>query len=386
MPSIHPDHQCRTADVVIIGGGVIGLSIARALVRRALREIIIIERGSMGKEASSAAAGMLAPQAEANHADEFFYLACRSRDMYPAFAAELLEESGIDVELDKTGTLYLAFSEADEHEIEQRRQWQSSAGLTVEKLTTNEANFLEPCLSAEVRSALRFPGDIQVENRRLIAALCEANYNLGIHLLPGTTASEVVEQNGRVLGVETSLGFISAPRVVLAAGAWTSSLRIAGKEPPRIRIEPVRGQMLCFSTNRRMARHVIYSPRGYLVPRADGRLLAGSTSEVVGFDKRVTAAGMHSILTRTLEISPAVLELPLLDHWAGLRPKAPDGLPVIGPCAEIDGLFVASGHYRNGILLAPLTAELLADIITDGVIPPEMQSFVPERLGELINN
>jgi glycine oxidase len=386
MPSIHSDHQRRTADVVIIGGGVIGLSIARALIRRGLREIIVIERGSMGEEASSAAAGMLAPQAEADHADQLFYLGCRSRDMYPAFAAELQEESGIDVELDSTGTLYLAFSEADEHEIEQRRQWQSRAGLSVEKLTTNEANFLEPCLSTEVRSALRFPGDIQVENRRLIAALCEANYNLGVHLLPGTTAFEVVKQNGRVCGIETSQGFISAPIVVLAAGAWTSLLRIAGKGTPRIRIEPVRGQMLCFSTNRRMVRHVIYSPRGYLVPRSDGRLLAGSTSEVVGFDKRVTAAGMHSILTRAIEISPTVLELPLLDQWAGLRPKAPDGLPVLGPCAEIDGLFVASGHYRNGILLAPLTAELLADNITDGVIPPAMQPFVSERFGELINN
>jgi len=175
-------------------------------------------------------------------------------------------------------------------------------------------------------------------------------------------------------------------RVVIAAGAWSSLLQFPGKELRRISIEPVRGQMLCFESHPRLARHVIYSPRGYLVPRLDGRVLAGSTSDVVGFDKRVTAAGVHSILTVALEISPAVSALPLVDCWAGLRPRAPDNLPVLGPCAEIDGLFISSGHYRNGILLAPISAELLADAITTGSIPKAMEAFVPDRFGALLTN
>src|SRR6266851_1743745 len=161
----------ETADVVVVGGGVIGLVIARALSLRGLHDVLLIERNSLGAEASFAAAGMLAPQAEADCADEFFYLACESRDMYPAFAASLREESGIDVELEPTGTLYLAFTEHDVNEVEKRYQWQSEAGLAVERLTAGAARSLEPAISEKIRGALKFPLDMQVENRRLINAL-----------------------------------------------------------------------------------------------------------------------------------------------------------------------------------------------------------------------
>ncbi len=368
-----------SADVVVIGGGVIGLAIARALLLRGAGQVMLIERARPGAEASHAAAGMLAPQAEAAIADAFFELACASRDLYPAFASELREETGTDIELERTGTLYLAFTEKDEQEIERRYSWQHRAGLSVEHLSADEARRLEPCVSPAVRGALRFPLDVQVENRRLIAALSTSIEKHGVRLLTETHVKSLIMERGRILGVETSRGAVHAPVVVVAAGAWTSFLTSSGNTLPLVSIEPVRGQMLCFETNPRLARHVIYSPRGYLVPRLDGRLLAGSTTEHAGFEKRVTGAGVHAITSHALEIAPAVGNLPLVDSWAGLRPRAEDGWPVIGACAETQGLFYATAHYRNGILLAPLTGDVVAEQITTGNASPLINDFSPER-------
>jgi glycine oxidase len=369
----------ESADVVVIGGGVIGLAIARALRLRGVQRVMLIERARPGAEASHAAAGMLAPQAEAGCADAFFELACASRDLYPAFADELREETGTDIELEKTGTLYLAFTEKDEEEIEHRYHWQQRAGLTVEQLSADEARRLEPCISTGVRGALRFPLDVQVENRRLIAALSTSIDKHGVRLLTETHVKSLITERGTIKGVETSRGVVHAPVVVVAAGAWTSFLTSSGNALPLVSIEPVRGQMLCFETNPRLARHVIYSPRGYIVPRLDGRLLAGSTTEHAGFEKRVTAAGIHAITSHALEIAPAVGNLTLVDSWAGLRPRAEDEWPVIGACAEVGGLFYATGHYRNGILLAPLTGDVVAEQITTGHASPLINAFSPER-------
>ena len=381
----------KTADVAIVGGGVIGLAVARALALRGMREVVLIERSSLGAESSSAAAGMLAPQAEADCADEFFYLACESRGLYPAFAAALHEETGIDIELSTTGTLYLAFTEDDAVELEKRYEWQSNAGHAVERLTAGAARSLEPSISANVCAALMFPLDTQVENRRLISALAASNEMLGVQLMTGTTVESLKLNRSRVAGVATSCGFIATERVVIASGAWTSLLRIsnqtgydecaADKAFRNFRIEPVRGQMLCFEVNPQIFSHVIYSPRGYIVPRRDGRLLAGSTTEHAGFDKRVTAEGVHSILSASLEISSKIESLELTASWAGLRPRASDNLPVLGPCAEIEGVFYATGHYRNGILLAPITGELIAQAIVDNRVSPWHNSFSPDRFG-----
>jgi glycine oxidase len=357
-------YSSATAEVVIIGGGVIGLMIARALMLRGAGDVMLIERAALGAEASHAAAGLLAPQAEANCADDFFRLACQSRDLYPALAAALLAETGTDIELDTTGTLYLAFTEHDQAEIETRCEWQTRAELSVEKLTAADARALAPAVSEDVCRALLFPRDIQVENRRLLAALIAANEKLGVRLLTDTNVASLAIEHGRVAGVETTRGFVSTRKVVMASGAWTS---FVATQRPTLQIEPVRGQMVCFKTKPPFARHVLYSPRGYLVPRLDGRLLAGSTSEHAGFEKQVTAAGLHSILSHALEIAPGVSEFAIVDTWAGLRPRATDDLPLIGPCNDIEGLFYATGHYRNGILLAPITAELIADAIAGKV-------------------
>ena len=371
----------ETAEVAIIGGGVIGLAIARALALRGVRDVLLIERGSLGAESSSAAAGMLAPQAEANRAHEFFQLTCQSRDMYPAFAAALLAETGIDIELETTGTLYLAFTEHDEAELQKRFAWQHEAGLPIEELSAAAVRQLEPSINEDVRAALKFPFDTQVENRRLLSALASANERLGVRMETGTAVKSLKIERDRVTGIETSRGFIATGAVVIAAGAWSSLLGAADKALPDLRIKPVRGQMLCFEPQPQIARHVIYSPRGYLVPRRDGRLLAGSTTEHAGFEKQVTAAGVHSILKAALEISPRIAALPLTDCWAGLRPRAGDTLPVLGPCAEIAGVYYATGHYRNGILLAPITGELIAGAVVDRVFPATLEIFSPDRFG-----
>jgi glycine oxidase len=353
-----------SADVVIVGGGVIGLVIARALALRGVRDVCLVERAGLGTESSFAAGGMLVPQAEADAEDDFFALACRSRDLYPSFAAALCEETGIDVELDTTGTLYLALSEHDHEEIEKRYRWQTRAGLSVELLSAAAARELEPCVSDSTVGALLFPKDIQVENRRLLSALANSVNQLGVTISTETSVDSLIVADNRLAGVQTSRGAINCSVAVVAAGTWSSFI----KSPvPIPLIEPVRGQMVCLEAKPQLARHVIYSPRGYIVPRHDGRLLAGSTSERVGFAKCVTAGGISAILQNAQEIAPAISNLSILDTWAGLRPYAAGGLPVLGPCDEIDGLFYATGHYRNGILLAPLTGELVSEQIVSSL-------------------
>jgi glycine oxidase len=383
------------ADVAVVGGGIAGLAAARELARRGLR-IVVLESKEPGAGASGAAAGMLAPQAEADRPDELFELLSASRDMYPAFAEQLREESGVEIELDRTGTLYLAFTEEDERESERRFAWQSRAALAVERLSARDALSLEPRISPRVRSALLFPRDWQVENRSLVVALALSAAALGARIVKGTKAVGLRVEDGRAAGVETSEGVLSAGAVVLAAGAWSSHLKKIEDESARgpsnrtesglsddPRVEPVRGQVLCFrhhDSQTPFVRHVVYSPRGYVVPRRDGRLLAGSTTEHVGFDCRVTREGERLIRMHAEEIAPAFDSLDLTDSWAGLRPRASDGLPVLGESRDVRGLFYATGYYRNGVLLAPASGEIIAALITRGAttIPPNvLQAFAP---------
>jgi glycine oxidase len=376
---VNKSHGVHTAEVIIIGGGVIGLTIARALAQRGVREVLLIERGRLGAEASWAAGGILAPQVEVDRKDDLFQLACASRDLYPAFADSLKEETGVDVELDTSGTLCLGFTSADEAELRHRYEWQKLERLEVEWLDGDEARRLEPLISEEARCALRFPRDFQVENRRLIDALVRANEELGTQFVTGSSVTALRIKDQKVLGVETSNGFVAAPVVVIAAGAWASDIKSPDANLRAIGIEPVRGQMLCFAARPQISRHVIYSSRGYLVPRRDGRVLAGSTVEHVGFEKGVTEEGLAAIKSMADEIAPDIAALPVTDSWSGFRPRAKDGFPVLGPTADIAGLFYATGHYRNGILLAPITGKVIADAIVDGVVPDSVSAFSPDR-------
>ena len=373
----------HSAEIVIIGGGVIGLSVARSIALRGVRDICLVEKEDLGTEASFAAAGMLAPQVEADADDEFFKLACRSRDMYVDFAARLLEETDVNVELDTTGTVYIALTEADALDCEKRFSWQTAAGFDVEKLGANEALSIEPSINPSVKLALFFPRDIQVENRRLVCALANSVNQLGVQILSHTRSDEVRTDKNKVVGVEISQGFISCNTVVIAAGCWSDQVRIIGSGvwhgPTMV---PVRGQMVCLAAKPKLSQHVVYSHRGYIVPRQDGRLLAGSTSEPNTFVKQTTAGGVTSILKSAIEISPQIAQLPIIDMWAGLRPKAVDGLPVLGPCDEIAGLHYATGHYRNGILLAPVTGELIAQAILEPAKSADLAPFSPNRFSQ----
>jgi glycine oxidase len=372
-----------TADVIIIGAGVIGLTIARALKQRGAGDVTLIDRGRPGAEASWAAGGILAPQVEVDQQDDFFRLACASRDLYPEFAESLKTETGVDVELNTTGTLCVGFTPEDEAELQSRFDWQQREGLSVEWLSGDEARQVEPGVSSRVSCALRFPRDWQIENRRLMNALVRANEELGTQFLIGTQVTGIRIEDQTVRGVETAGGRVDAPIVIVAAGAWASLIGSPNSSLPPIGVEPVRGQMLCFEARPQIVRHVIYSSSGYLVPRLDGRVLAGSTAEQVGFDKSVTAEGVAAIKSMATEIAPAMETLPLIDSWAGFRPRASDGLPVLGPCSGIQGLIYATGHYRNGILLAPITGKVIADVIVDGVVPDSIQSFSPDRFGSM---
>lgn len=365
-------------EILVVGGGVIGLGIARELSRAGVRGITIIERGHVGREASYAAAGMLAPNAECEVVDDFYRFCDESRRSYPEFAEKLLAETRIDIELDRSGTLYAAFSEADREHLALRYARQQAAGIPVERLSAGESLDLEPCLAASIRESLYFPTDWQVENRRLLAALTKFAVDNGIALTEGVGADSLVVDNGRVKGALVGGEPIFADATVLATGAWTSLIKIGEGEMP-FRVRPIKGQMVSFQPGSRVFRRVIYSPRGYLVPRADGRILAGATVEDVGFDTSVTASATESLLASAVEIAPCLKGTEVAETWAGLRPSAADGLPIIGKIGGLEGLFVATAHYRNGILLAPLTGKLLAESIVNGTDSEYFRLFGPHR-------
>ncbi len=365
-------------EVLIIGGGVIGLSIARELHKQGVKRIALIDKGRCGEEASWAAAGMLTPQVEVDEPGAFFDICCTSRDLYPAFADQLLDETGIDIELDRTGTLYLAFSDDDLSEIHKRFEWQSKAGLAIENLSANEVQHLEPSASQNVREALFFPNDWQVENRKLISALkYYADIN-GIDIRENTQVKKLIVQGTRVVGAETSDIQITADITVLATGALTSLIKLGQFDMP-FDVEPVHGQIIAFRPAENLVKHVICSSSGYIVPRMDGRILAGSTSKKVGFDKSVSESAALELREMACELVPALADLEIADQWAGLRPCSLDGLPVLGSVNDIESLFIATAHYRNGILLAPLTAKLVTEKLVNGADSEYFTTFGADR-------
>jgi len=367
-------------DAVVIGAGVIGCAIAWRLGQAGMR-VVVVERGRVGGEASHAAAGMLAPLAEAEGEDEFFNLTVASLTTYADFARELKASSGVDVEYRDEGTLYPALTDEDEEELDRRWRRLREAGLNVKRLNTGCALNLEPLLNQTLRFALKFPGDHQVDNRRLMTALHGAARNSGVEFMTHTEARELLTENvagrRRIGGVATARGEIRADTVVIAAGSWSSLLRCDGAQ--RFEVEPVRGQMAAIEMPAPAARHVIYSRRGYLVPRLSGYLIAGSTTERAGYDKRVTAGGIASIIKSAIEIMPCVAGQAVVETWAGLRPRAPDDLPVLGADPRVEGLIYATGHYRNGILLAPITARAIGELIVKGESSVNLAPFSVAR-------
>ena len=365
-------------EVLIIGGGVIGLGIARELHKRGVRDIAIVDRGPLGAEASWAAAGMLAPNIETSATEEFHRFGVNALSMYPGFAADLADETGIDVELDRSGTLSLAFSETEESDLAESYEKHRSRGVEVERLAASKIREIEPAISTAARAGLLFPNDWQVENRKLLAALIRYSRTNEITIIEGTEVAGLVTKGARVTGASTSKGELRSDITVVATGAWTSFIKIGGMPMP-FHVKPIRGQMIAFETPLRAIRRVVYSPRGYVVPRADGRVLVGATVEDAGFEKMTTPDGIDDLTAAAYEIEPGLKKYPVTSAWAGLRPFAADGLPVIGSLPGYENAFVATAHYRNGILLAPLTAKIVAEKIVDDGSPEFFDSFTPER-------
>lgn len=365
-------------EVAIIGGGVIGLCAAWQLARAGV-EACVFERSEAGKSASWAAAGMLAPQAEVGFEEiNFLKLGQESLSLYPQYLAELREDSGMDVRLDTRGTLMIALDRDDREALRREFDFRKRIGLAVEWLTASEARELEPLLSPKVASAIWLPDDYQIDNQALIMALREALVARGGKLYEQTLVERVELEQGKAVGIATRAGIVRAKFVVLAAGAWSREIAGVPEDalPP---VRPVKGQILTLKMTQQLTlTRVIRSPRVYLAPKLDGRLIIGATSEEKGFDTTPTAGGALMLLQEAFEAVPAIYELSIEEMRVGLRPGSRDNEPLIGE-SPVKNLFVATGHYRHGILLAPVTAKAIAALLLSKPVSSRILPFSPLR-------
>lgn len=366
--------------IAIIGAGVIGMGIGWRLAQGGA-SVTIFERGSAGQGASHAAAGMLAACVEAEPGEEALVsLGRESQRMWPGFAAELLEASGIDVQLRQEGTLHVALTADDQARLTHDLGFMQRLGLPVEWITAAAARKREPHLGPRLAGALWSPEDHQVENRRLAAALRIAAEGAGVLIREQSPIQRLRLAGGKVNGLVLGDGAeVSADCVVLAAGAWSRQIEGLSSDlrPP---VRPLKGQMLALQMDPAMplVRHVIWGPNIYIVPRQDGRLIIGATVEEKGFDASLTAGGMLALLEAAWRVIPAIEELPIAEQWVGHRPGSRDDAPILGPAA-VDGLVYATGHHRNGILLAPVTADTIADLVLTGETAPAVRPFGIDR-------
>jgi glycine oxidase len=370
------------ADVLIIGGGIIGCALAVRLAGVKLR-VTVLERNEIGLEASGAAAGMVGPHAEAVEPADFFDLTVASRDLYPRFVAEIEERSGERVDFRREGTLLLSLAEPDDQELENVYRKQKHLGFAPVRLTADQVHKAVPGLAPAVRGGLLLPGDHWVDNERLMRALVIAGRKLGVSFRLRSAVRKLNVRGSRVESLEVDSGSSSAlatytaERYVLAAGCWSAEL--AAALGLRLAMSPCRGQMLEFDSPWELP-IILRHGRHYLVPRAGHRIAAGTTAEYVGFDRAVTADGLRSILAGLAEMTPRLADLRFRRAWAGLRPDTADHLPILG-YAGWENLLFATGHFRHGILLAPLTAQLLTELILSGTASQPLELYRPTRFG-----
>ncbi|MEU2503822.1 glycine oxidase ThiO [Streptomyces sp. NPDC007863] len=375
------DHQ--VTDVLVIGGGVIGLVTAWRAAQRGLT--VAVADPEPGGGAARVAAGMLAAVTELHYGEETLLgLNLASAARYPAFTAELEEATGLDVGYRACGTLAVALDADDRAHLRELHALQTRCGLDSEWLSGRECRRLEPMLAPGVRGGLRVDGDHQVDPRRLAAALLTACERAGV-VFHRALAERLTVAGDRATGAVLRDGTaLSAGRTVLAAGSLSG--RLAGVPPSVLPpVRPVKGQVLRLRIPApyapflsRTVRAVVRGSHVYLVPRENGELVVGATSEELGWDTTVTAGGVYELLRDAHELVPGLTELPLTETLAGLRPGSPDNAPMLGPTA-LPGLDLATGHYRNGILLTPVTGDVMAEVLTTGVLPDEARPFSPRR-------
>ena len=356
-------NRSSSFDVAVIGAGAVGLAVGWRAAQRGLRVIVLERAERPGAGTSSVAAGMLAPIAEALATElPLMRLGLESVQAYPEFVAELSDASGIDPGYLRCGTLIAARDGDEAESLTREFELRNSLGLAVNRLRSSEARRLEPALAPTLRLALEIPDDHAIDPRRLTAALAQALTNAGGTLRTSTTVNETIVRDGRVTGLragDPTGEQISADNVVVAAGAWTEALE-GLPDDARVPIHPVKGQILRLHdpSGPGLLTRVLRMAGGYVVPRGDGRYVIGATMEERGFDRTVTAGAAFELLRNAFELLPSVTELVIDEFSAGLRPTTPDNAPAIGPGA-IPGLHWAVGHYRHGILLTPVTADLV---------------------------
>ena len=385
----------KTWDVIVIGGGIIGLSLSIALRKRGAT-VLVVERGEPGREASHAAGGMLV-DCPLETPPVLQSLATASARLYPEFAHELEVESGMKVDLRDYGTILFLSQEHLEHlalttppirpaplsaaELEQLEPELSKAfsdDAEMESVRQESGVEQRPDQAKDFFQAIRgralYLKECSIDPRALTAAAFQTAKNRGVDFSSGDPVTEVDMNDGRVAGVTTTKTSFVAPKVVNCAGAWSGQIG-----PQAFPTRPVKGQMLCLAMpSRTLLKHVIRSPEAYLIPRSDGRLLVGATIEEAGFDKRTVPATIQHLHRAALMLVPKLKDAKILEDWAGLRPGTPDALPILGATAT-PGYYVATGHFRDGILLAPITAQVMADVIGGRSPEHDLTPFSPSR-------
>jgi glycine oxidase len=360
-------------DVAIAGGGLIGGSIALELARAGLR-IGLFDRQEPGQEASWAGAGILSPAPESAAMISLVPLAKASMAIYPEFVRMVEEISGQNVGYRQKGTLQAIFT-PDARELSTVIALHHGLGLKAEPLRAEDARKLEPALSEELEAAVLRPEEASVDNRALTQAVLEAALRTGVQFFAGCGVEGISRAGGRCVGLKLNNEKIEAEWTIIAAGCFSANIEGVAAYAP---VRPAKGQMIALRADDLNIEKVLWSEKIYLVPRNDGRILAGATVEYTGFEKGLTAGGLEKILAGTLELSPGLANARVEETWAGLRPDSPDHLPILGP-TELDGLLIATGHFRGGILLTPITAQLVREWVTQQRASVDWDRFSPMR-------
>ena len=368
----------QTSHVVVVGAGVIGCAVAYELARRGAR-VQVVDRREVGQGATQASAGVLAPYLTQHEGSPLTDLGARSLKLYDEFVARVVEDSGSTVQYARTGTLEVVTDDASLARLMAIGDRHSANGIAVEYLDAKRARDAEPQLADQVRGGLLVHPHGFVGAAELTAALRRASGAHGVSFVTATSAVKVLAE-GDSLRVETSGDGWSCDGVVLAAGSWSGQVEIEGA--PSVPVRPVRGQLLHLGWRGASLSRVVWAEHCYLVPWTNGSVLAGATVEEVGFDERATVAGVQQLIDLTCELVPAATNAWFKEVRVGLRPGTPDALPVIGPSATVPGLVYATGHFRNGVLLAPLTAVLVSDLMLDQKRDAAIDMTSPSRFGE----
>ncbi|SDW12787.1 glycine oxidase [Marininema mesophilum] len=361
--------------VVVIGGGVIGCSIAWYLVQKGVR-VTLLERDRIGAHASGAAAGMLGAQVEMEHPGPMVDLCLASRNLFPHLQEQLRTETGIDIEWNQAGLLRIAGTEQEAEKLRARERWQRRLGEKAEWLTATQAKQLEPQLSEKVTGALYLPQDGQVSAPRLTQAFARGALLGGVRIVEGVEVRGCRVERGRIISLDTTAGIYRPEGVVAAAGAWNGSLlEMVGDHLPVI---PVKGESLALRPRKPLFKRTLFNSNCYLVPKADGQVIVGAT-EKREFNPGVTLGAIRALTEAARDWVPELEDAEWLRAWSGLRPGTPDGLPYLGATETTANLYVAGGHFRNGILLSAITGKLLADLIV-GEQTPLLEPFSPSRV------